>query len=212
MKKAMFLLGFLRIFGLLFASDEPADFSGTWMLDAKKSYVRGRTLNENEKAPLVIVQTGNEIRISVSVSGRRIGYESFRLDVEKAVLPGPKGAKLTIKTRLKGNELEIEKENRYSGRMSTAWSKYSLSKDGKTLKLESPGRTLVYKKVDVMPGDTSQPENHSPHPTVLKPESLAAAAIESVKKQRPDRELHFEVPVEPVVRPDLTPPPRKGIK
>ena len=209
MKKAMFLMGFLGICGLLLASDEPADFSGTWILDAKKSFVRGRALDENEKAPLVIVQTENEIRISVSVSGRRLGYESFRLDGEKALIPGPQGAGLTVKTRLKGNKLEIEKENRYSGRISKTWSKYSLSKDGKTLKLESPGRTLVYKKVDTMPGSASQPENPGPQAEILKPESLSAAAIESVKKQRPDRKLHFVVAGGPVVRPDPSPLPGK---
>ena len=199
MKKAMLLLGVCGIFGSLFAFEKGANFSGTYIRESTASLWA-----LNEPNPLIIKQNENEILISLNIRGSNVAYEGFRLDREKVVIPGPNGAKLTIKARLKGNKFEIEKENRYSGKISRLKKTYSLSNDGKTLKMETGGIVLVYTKVDGLPGSVAHPEKTGSQAAIREPEYYAAAAVESVKKQRPDALLRFAIAGKPVVRPDCS--------
>jgi hypothetical protein len=180
MKKSMFLLSILGLFSLLPAAEQSVNFRGNWVLDAQRSDAQAR--ESNVYSSLVIVQTLNEIQLHITINGRR-AYESFRLDGKDNVNRLPNGHEVTTKAKLKGNTFEITTENKYSGRKTKVTRKYSLSKDGKTLNVSNAGMKLVYNKADEAPGTASQPSNPGPPARVVKPESHAAGAVESAKKQ-----------------------------
>jgi len=198
MRKTMLLLAIMGFTGLQRGAGQTVNLSGTWVMDVQRSDARAG--QSNVSGPLVVVQTENEIQLHVTVNGKR-AYESFRLDGKESVTRLPNGAEVTIKAMLKGSEFEAINENKYPGGEAKLTRKYSLSKDGKTLTVSNAGMKLVYSRADAASETASQPTHQGLPAKVLKPESYAAAALEAVRRQRPDEEIRIEAVGEPVLKP-----------
>lgn len=199
MRITALMLFVLGAFPFLTAADRPADFSGTWILDARKS--DDRAVDSNVSGPLVIVQSENEIQLHITVQGNR-AYESFRLDGSKNITRLPNGHESTIETTLKKNTLEITNQNKYPGGIAKMTRRYTLSKDGKTLKMSSGGTTWVYRRSENTPVAAARPQNPSPAVTTSKVGNHVAEAFEAVKKLQATDGLQLEVMGEPVLKPD----------
>jgi hypothetical protein len=112
----------------------------------------------NQNVPLVIEQTGNEIKMTrtMTVNGKEMPFvETFKCDgsEQPATIPIPNSepAKTLTTATLKKGKLQIRTVTEYPKSKSEAKREFSLSKDGKTLTMKSsatsPFGEMVQKQV-----------------------------------------------------------------
>ncbi|MBN2318665.1 MAG: hypothetical protein JXR49_06295 [Acidobacteria bacterium] len=114
--------------------------------------IRGmRSQQQDPNAPLVIEQTGNELKIITRMNinvQQTLMVDHYILDGEKRektvqIPDAPEEVKQTIKASMKKRKITLEIKTPYPQGESTLIYEFSLSKDGGTLKLEISNRTLV---------------------------------------------------------------------
>ena len=150
--------------GLAIAAEKPS-FAGTWRVDVERSTptAGGGRYFEQDAAlaglQLVITQTADEVVIDRHV-GERTGRSVLKLDGTETIAEGPRGGKLTARSRWDGDRLVTEgTQNRQgpNGEVSVDMTEVrELDADGKTLTvtttMKAPRATtkrkLVFVKVE----------------------------------------------------------------
>ena len=146
------------------AAERPS-VAGTWRVDVERSTPTaggGRYFEQDaalSELRLVIVQTADEVVIDRHV-GERVGRSVLKLDGTETTAEGPRGGKLTARSRWDGDRLVTEgTQNRQgpNGEVSVAMTEVrELDPDGKTLTvtttMKAPRATtkrkLVFVKVE----------------------------------------------------------------